>query len=160
MNDRPASTTPLPLQIDCRLHRMMSTWFVNGIKKIRNDDIVIAYGTYHTMLFERIFFSVLKRSCRFVGPTGAGKSYVRGYLSGRESVGTYTGIQYIDLLAGQSGRRTGHSLSATTTRIEAIRVKHPTYGDRIVLVDTPGFNDTARTSMQVLQMISTWLQKT
>ena len=73
---------------------------------------------------------------------------------------TYFGVQYIDLLAGQRGRRAGHSLSATTTRIEAIRVKHPIYGDRIVLVDTPGFNDTARTSMQVLQMISIWLQKT
>ncbi|KAF9450910.1 hypothetical protein P691DRAFT_725161 [Macrolepiota fuliginosa MF-IS2] len=98
----------------------MSTWFVDGIKKIRNDDIIIA----------------------FIGPTGAGKSY------------------YIDLLTGQPGRRAGHTLSAATTQVEAVRVKHSTYNDRVVLVDTPGIDNTARSSMQVLQMTSSWLQKT
>ncbi|KAJ3561368.1 hypothetical protein NP233_g10237 [Leucocoprinus birnbaumii] len=98
----------------------MSTWFVDGIKRIRNDDIIIG----------------------FVGPAGAGKSH------------------FIDLLTGQLGRRTGHSLDATTTQVGAVRVKHPKYGDRIVLVDTPGFDESYRSSTQVLQMINRWLQKT
>ncbi|KXN89088.1 hypothetical protein AN958_06289 [Leucoagaricus sp. SymC.cos] len=98
----------------------MSTWFVDGIKKIRNDDIIIG----------------------FVGPAGAGKSH------------------FVDLLTGQPGSRTGDSLDAATSQVNGVRVNHPIYGDRIVLVDTPGFNESARTSTQVMQMINRWLQKT
>ncbi|EKM78780.1 hypothetical protein AGABI1DRAFT_114372 [Agaricus bisporus var. burnettii JB137-S8] len=78
----------------------------------------------------------------FMGPTGAGKSY------------------FIDLLTGQKGRRAGSSLKSVTSQIQATRVKHPGYDDRIVLVDTPGFDDTTRSDMEILQIISEWLQKT
>lgn len=78
----------------------------------------------------------------FMGPTGAGKSF------------------FIDLLTGQAGRRAGDSLASVTADIQATRVKHHKYGDRIVLVDTPGFDDTTRTDMEILSMISKWLEKT
>lgn len=78
----------------------------------------------------------------FMGPTGAGKSY------------------FIDLLTGQKGRRAGDTLRSVTSEIQAIRVRHPQYDDRIVLVDTPGFDDTFRTDMEILGMISDWLGKT
>lgn len=132
----------------------MSTWFVDGIKKLRNDDIIIAYARLQTLRHPtEAFFSH-----RFVGPTGAGKSYVRQRANTERR--KLIPLQYIDLLTGQPGRRAGHSLSAATTQIEAVRVKHTTYGDRIVLVDTPGINDSVRSSMEVLQMTSNWLQKT
>ncbi|KXN84716.1 hypothetical protein AN958_12143 [Leucoagaricus sp. SymC.cos] len=78
----------------------------------------------------------------FMGPTGVGKSY------------------FIDLLTGQSGKRAGHTLKSVTADIQATRVRHPKYGDRVVLVDTPGFDDTTRTDMEILAMISDWLAKT
>lgn len=37
---------------------------------------------------------------------------------------------------------------------------HPKYANRLVLVDTPGFNDTDKSDMEILQMISDWLKKT
>ncbi|XP_006459407.1 hypothetical protein AGABI2DRAFT_191393 [Agaricus bisporus var. bisporus H97] len=78
----------------------------------------------------------------FMGPTGAGKSY------------------FIDLLTGQKGQRAGSSLKSVTSQIQATRVRRQGYGDRIVLVDTPGFDYTTRSNMETLQIISDWLQKT
>ncbi|KAF9442974.1 hypothetical protein P691DRAFT_779134 [Macrolepiota fuliginosa MF-IS2] len=93
---------------------------IKTMKAIRQDDIVIA----------------------FMGPTGAGKSYL------------------IDLLSGQRGRRAGDTLKSCTAQIQATRVRHPRYKDRIVLVDTPGFDDTTKSDMEILALISEWLQKT
>ncbi|XP_006459451.1 hypothetical protein AGABI2DRAFT_191422 [Agaricus bisporus var. bisporus H97] len=79
----------------------------------------------------------------FMGPTGAGKSF------------------FIDLLTGASDqdRRAGSTLRSVTSQIEATTVVHPSDKDRrVVLVDTPGFDDTTRSDMQILQMISEWLQ--
>jgi hypothetical protein len=38
--------------------------------------------------------------------------------------------------------------------------EHPKYANRLVLVDTPGFDDTHRSDMEILQMISDWLKNT
>ncbi|KAJ3570978.1 hypothetical protein NP233_g4052 [Leucocoprinus birnbaumii] len=77
-----------------------------------------------------------------MGPTGAGKSH------------------FIDLLTGQEGQRSGDGLMSKTQGIEATRVQYGKYGDRIVLVDTPGFDDTMRKDEDILQMISDWLSAT
>ena len=37
---------------------------------------------------------------------------------------------------------------------------HERYGSRIVLVDTPGFDDKDRSDEQILQLIGSWLKKT
>lgn len=66
----------------------------------------------------------------------------------------------MDLLTQQPGLRVGHSLGSTTTRISAVRVKHPYYGDRVVVVDTPGFDNATRSSAQVFNMTNNWLRKT
>lgn len=68
--------------------------------------------------------------------------------------------KFIDLLTGQQGRRAGDTLRSVTGQIQATRVDHPRYGDRIVLVDTPGFGDTNRSDMEILGMIGDWLKKT
>ncbi|KAF9450922.1 hypothetical protein P691DRAFT_757794 [Macrolepiota fuliginosa MF-IS2] len=78
----------------------------------------------------------------FMGPTGAGKSY------------------FIDLLTGQRGKRAGASLKSVTSQIQATRIKRSRWDDKIVLVDTPGFDDTTKSDMEILQMISDWLRKT
>jgi len=50
-------------------------------------------------------------------------------------------------------------LESYTTEVRAVRLsKHPVYGDRLVLVDTPGFDDTNKSDLEILQMISNWLQ--
>jgi predicted GTPase len=68
--------------------------------------------------------------------------------------------QFIDLLTGQPGKRAGSGLKSVTAEIEATRVHHPDYEKQIVLVDTPGFDDTTKTDMEILRMISDWLAKT
>ncbi|KXN84732.1 hypothetical protein AN958_12159 [Leucoagaricus sp. SymC.cos] len=79
----------------------------------------------------------------FMGPTGSGKSY------------------FIDLLTGESGRRSGNSLASVTSGIEATRVQLPNDTSKhIVLVDTPGFDDSTRSDMEILHMISDWLKAT
>jgi len=45
--------------------------------------------------------------------------------------------------------------------VSANRVlNHEKYGDKLVLVDTPGFDATNKTDKQILEMISKWLMKT
>lgn len=44
--------------------------------------------------------------------------------------------------------------------VQVTRIKHPKYGDRIVLVDTPGFDDTTRSDMEILEIIGKWLTNT
>lgn len=72
-------------------------------------------------------------------------------------------LKFIDLLTGASDqdRRAGSTLRSVTSQIEATTVVYPFDEDkRVVLVDTPGFDDTTRSDMQILQMISEWLQST
>ncbi|KAF9445480.1 hypothetical protein P691DRAFT_266948 [Macrolepiota fuliginosa MF-IS2] len=41
-----------------------------------------------------------------------------------------------------------------------MRVKYSKYGDRLFLVDTPGFDNSHKSDMEVLTMIGEWLKKT
>ena len=57
--------------------------------------------------------------------------------------------------------RSGSSLDSYTEQIQAVRVyEHPKYANRLVLVDTPGFDDTNKSDKEILQMIGDWLKKT
>ena len=57
--------------------------------------------------------------------------------------------------------RSGSALASCTKQIQAVRVfEHPKYANRLVLVDTPGFDDTHKSDIVILQMISDWLKKT
>ena len=69
-------------------------------------------------------------------------------------------LKIIDTLAGQPGRRSGSRLESCTTEVRAVRLyNHRVHGDRLVLVDTPGFDDTNKSDLEILQMVSNWLQK-
>jgi len=66
----------------------------------------------------------------------------------------------IDTLTGERGRA-GDSLASVTKNLTAYRVLgHEQHGSRIVLVDTPGFDDSGRSDEQVLKEIGKWLEKT
>ncbi|KIK14127.1 hypothetical protein PISMIDRAFT_17525 [Pisolithus microcarpus 441] len=75
-----------------------------------------------------------------MGPTGAGKSsfVAKATNSGDEGV--------------------GHALVSHTSEIKATKC---TIGrSNVVLVDTPGFDDTHKSDLQILESISDWLNKT
>lgn len=70
-------------------------------------------------------------------------------------------LKIIDTLTNQPGLRSGDTLASYTKQIQAVRVyDHPKYANRLVLVDTPGFDDTHRSDVEILKMISDWLKKT
>ena len=57
--------------------------------------------------------------------------------------------------------RAGTSLKSVTDEVSAHRVlKHPTHGNKLVFVDTPGFDDTHKSDKQILEMIGQWMTKT
>ncbi|KIM82896.1 hypothetical protein PILCRDRAFT_820190 [Piloderma croceum F 1598] len=77
-----------------------------------------------------------------MGPTGAGKS------------------TFIDRATRQDGGTIGHGLRSFTNDIRTVRANHPIDGRPVVFVDTPGFDDTYKSDMEILTMIADWLVKT
>ncbi|KAG6382119.1 P-loop containing nucleoside triphosphate hydrolase protein [Boletus reticuloceps] len=75
-----------------------------------------------------------------MGLTGSGKSTFVRLASGHDDV---QGI--------------GHGLISCTKDVRAIRFVDQESGRRVVLVDTPGFNDTFKSDIDILDMISDWL---
>jgi hypothetical protein len=53
----------------------------------------------------------------------------------------------------------GHDLVSCTSQIQTIRCIHPD-GRPVVLVDTPGFDDTKMSNMDILTLVADWLLKT
>ncbi|KAF9035545.1 hypothetical protein BJ165DRAFT_1355421 [Panaeolus papilionaceus] len=78
-----------------------------------------------------------------MGPTGAGKSTVRIFIA----------LGHVDI---------GDTLESCTTEIGVTRVSVPGGGTttNIVLVDTPGFEDTHKSDRVVFKMIAQWLEET
>ncbi|KAI6042360.1 P-loop containing nucleoside triphosphate hydrolase protein, partial [Pisolithus marmoratus] len=75
-----------------------------------------------------------------MGPTGAGKS------------------SFVAKATGNGNEGVGHSLTSHTSEIKATRCMIE--GSNVVLVDTPGFDDTKKSDLQILESISDWLSKT
>jgi len=76
-----------------------------------------------------------------MGPTGVGKS------------------NFINVAAaGQRDKSVGHELRSKTSGVTAVRMAAP--NDSVVLVDTPGFDDTYKSDSDILKLIASWLEKT
>ncbi|KIJ29193.1 hypothetical protein M422DRAFT_188824, partial [Sphaerobolus stellatus SS14] len=77
-----------------------------------------------------------------MGPTGTGKSSLISRIIGKS-----TGV--------------GHGLESETENIWSHRFKttNPAWSGDLVLIDTPGFNDTRRTATEVLKQVSTFLEQ-
>ncbi|KAF9469800.1 P-loop containing nucleoside triphosphate hydrolase protein [Collybia nuda] len=77
-----------------------------------------------------------------MGPTGAGKSSFIAKVTGGDV-------------------RIGHDLQSCTTDIKIVKYECPDKSDfDVVFVDTPGFDDTERSDVEILEMIADWLNKT
>lgn len=80
-----------------------------------------------------------------MGPTGSGKSSFIGTAT-RSDVGV------------------GHALQSCTTEINMVKLDFVDSFERtdfdIVFVDTPGFDDTNKTDVEILEMLADWLTKT
>ncbi|KAI6095006.1 P-loop containing nucleoside triphosphate hydrolase protein [Pisolithus croceorrhizus] len=72
-----------------------------------------------------------------MGPTGAGKS------------------SFIANITNDNREGVGHDLTSFTSEIKATRLKFEE--SNVVLVDTPGFNDTKKSDLDILNLISDWL---
>lgn len=75
-----------------------------------------------------------------VGPTGTGKS------------------SFIDKVTGDAGDSVGHNLTSCTSEIRVTR--YAIEGFNVVLADTPGYNDTSQSELEVPEMILNWLDST
>jgi predicted GTPase len=96
-----------------------------------------------------------------MGPTGSGKSSVSQINFGQYP-STYTS-QFIGA-ATNSDIGVGHELQSCTTEINMVKLNYLdpsriTDFD-IVFVDTPGFDDTNKTDVEILEMLADWLNKT
>jgi len=74
-----------------------------------------------------------------MGPTGSGKS------------------TFIECATRQDGQTVGHKLRSFTSEIRTVRITHPKNNRKVVFVDTPGFDDTTKTDVEILSMIADWL---
>ena len=96
-----------------------------------------------------IFFSLM-------GPTGSGKSSVcsnRVFEQAR-----FVDLQkFIEKATGGTGIA-GHNLQSCTSEVSVFRL--PCGSRNLCFVDTPGFDDTNKSDLDILKLISKWLSKT
>ena len=69
-------------------------------------------------------------------------------------------MQFVRAAAGGSEIGVNNDLNSQTRAVQSIRCLHPDGRRNIVLVDTPGFDDTNFSDAQILRIIAEWLKKT
>ncbi|KAG8220498.1 P-loop containing nucleoside triphosphate hydrolase protein [Butyriboletus roseoflavus] len=77
-----------------------------------------------------------------MGPTGTGKS------------------SFVNKAAGREEAMIGYSLTSETRMLQPVRCPHPDGRRNVVLVDTPGFDDTHLSDTQILRILANWLKNT
>ncbi len=71
-------------------------------------------------------------------------------------------LQFIDVVtkASPDNRRAHPGLTPWTQDVQAVRLlNHEIYGSRVILVDTPPFEDSTRSCMEIIELIENWLEK-
>ena len=69
-------------------------------------------------------------------------------------------MQFVRMATGRSEIAVNNDLNSQTRAVQSIRCLHPDGRRNIVLVDTPGFDDTDLSDAQILRIIAHWLKKT
>lgn len=54
----------------------------------------------------------------------------------------------------------GNGLVSCTQVLQAVQCRDPVRGRDFLFVDTPGFDDTYRSDVEILEEIARWLEKT
>ncbi|PPQ78241.1 hypothetical protein CVT24_006502 [Panaeolus cyanescens] len=79
-----------------------------------------------------------------MGPSGVGKSSFISAITGHQDVGV----------------QVGHTLKSCTSSISVVKIDIPGTRYRLVLVDTPGFDDSHKNDSEILTVIADWLYQT
>lgn len=66
-------------------------------------------------------------------------------------------VQFIDHIT-KSTKWSGSTLRSVTQDVRAIRIQ--LFNANVVLVDTPGFDNTHRSDFTILEVIGDWLKRT
>ena len=97
--------------------------------------------------------AVLQNS--IMGPTGSGKTNVSVFVVPSTSDSQVKDDQFINKLTGNAEKQKASNLRSSTQNVTPY---HISYQDvRLVLVDTPGFDDTYRQDTEILRVIADWL---
>jgi len=67
-------------------------------------------------------------------------------------------VQFMDIATRQRVNTAGYELKSCTSTIRAVEVLHPVTNEPLILVDTPGLDDT-KLDLEILKMMTTWLRK-
>lgn len=95
-----------------------------------------------------------------MGPTGAGKSTVWFRCRMLSFTLCNFGLQFINYLFGENVAGVGKSLSSCTVDLQVLYYPQNSGQEgRIVIVDTPGFDDTYKGDEEILRKIADWLEK-
>lgn len=69
--------------------------------------------------------------------------------------------QFINLAIEGDRASVGHGLRSYTQGVQAVRCRHPhNPNQQIVFLDTPGFDDTSKSDVEVIMDITEWLNAT
>lgn len=69
--------------------------------------------------------------------------------------------QFIKYAAGEKNAVVvGHNLESCTSEVQPIKVNRREGENPVILVDTPGFDDTKLPDTEILRRIAVWLQQT
>ena len=97
-----------------------------------------------------------------MGATGTGKSTVGSIyvndVSDPDSV-LMVNSKFVECATRQAAQSVGHKLRSCTTDIRTVRITHPGDGRPLLLVDTPGFDDTVKSDVEILIMIADYIVK-
>jgi len=102
-----------------------------------------------------------------MGPSGAGKSTVRRKFGSVSSAPKHSLLPYLlqfinnvlEHLNADERAVVDDGFTACTSRVEHYAVPLKDSGRRLVLVDTPGFDNDQLDSAEVVRRIATWLEE-
>ncbi|KAG8797240.1 hypothetical protein FRC16_009108 [Serendipita sp. 398] len=120
------------------LRPSLSTRAVNEDRRNNkaSDERTIVYDLIATRnIFHSFFLSSV------MGPTGVGKT------------------TFINCVAKRGDRGVGHDIESCTSKVSLINVGYTIHDRKVVLVDTPGFDDTYKSDIEILTMIAEFLVK-
>ncbi|KAG6847834.1 hypothetical protein H0H93_005620 [Arthromyces matolae] len=95
-----------------------------------------------------------------MGPTGVGKSTVRDPCIINTLKMTLSHSQFVNYVVDGNNMEVGRNPESCTKYLQHVVFPHP--GDptrRIIVVDTPGFNDTYTSDYEILRRIAVWLAR-